>query len=99
MSKAFIDRVWVGMVAGILGALVGFGLFGLGFSIVNDITFSAFITDVFLRVQDFQSRIVTISMLIDVVLFFIFIRKNYQQFCRGLIAILVLSVVAVTWLY
>lgn len=87
------------MIAGILGALIGFALFGIGFALFNDISFSDFLRDVFFGVRDFQSRIVTFSMLIDVVLFFVFIRKNYQEFCKGLLAVLVLSVVAVAWLY
>lgn len=99
MKKSTIDNVWIGMIAGVLGAIIGFLLFGLGFAIFNDITLSHFITNVFLGVSDFQSRIVTFSMLIDVILFFVFIKKDYQQFCKGLIAILVLSVLAVAWLY
>jgi len=87
------------MIAGVLGAVIGFLLFGVGFAIFNDITLSHFITNVFLGVSDFQSRIVTFSMLIDVILFFVFIKKDYQQFCKGLIAILVLSVLVVAWLY
>ena len=99
MKKSTIDNVWIGMIAGVLGAVIGFLLFGVGFAIFNDITLSHFITNVFLGVSDFQSRIVTFSMLIDVILFFVFIKKDYQQFCKGLIAILVLSVLAVAWLY
>jgi hypothetical protein len=99
MKKSTIDNVWIGMIAGVIGAIVGFLLFGVGFAIFNDITLSHFITNVFLGVSDFQSRIVTFSMLIDVILFFVFIKKDYQQFCKGLIAILVLSVLVVAWLY
>ncbi len=87
------------MITGLLGAVVGFVVFGVGFAWKNNITFADFIHDVFLGVSDFQSRIVTFSMLIDVVLFFIFIRKNYQDFCKGLLAVLVLSVIAVALLY
>ncbi len=87
------------MIAGLLGAVVGFVGFGFGFAWKNNITFADFIHDVFLGVSDFQSRIVTFSMLIDVILFFFFIRKNYQDFCKGLLAVLVLSVIAVALLY
>lgn len=99
MKKQIIDKFWVGIVTGLLGAVVGFLLFGYGFAWKNDMTFSAFLEDVFFGVSDFQSRIVTFSMLIDVVLFFIFIRKNYQEFCKGLLAVLVISVIVVAWLY
>jgi hypothetical protein len=99
LSKEKIDKIWVGAIAGVLGAVVGFALFGLGFAWFNDITFNAFLDRAFFGVKDFQSRIVTFSMLIDVVLFFFFIRKNYMEFCKGLILVLVLSVVVVAWLY
>lgn len=97
--KEKIDKVWVGMVAGVLGSVLGFVLFGFGFAMLNHISFSTFITDIFMKVEDFQSRIVSFSMLIDVILFFVFIRKNYQQFCKGLMAVLVLSVAVVAYLY
>ncbi len=93
------DKMWIGILAGIAGAILGFLVFGLGFSWINDMTFAEFYRDVFLGVDNFQSRIVTFSMLIDVVLFFIFIRRNYQNFCRGLMAVLIVSVVVVAWLY
>jgi hypothetical protein len=99
MNKENIDKVWVGAITGVLGALTGFVLFGAGFALINGITFGQFVNNIFFGISDFQSRIVTFSMLIDVVLFFIFIRKNYQDFCKGLIAVLVLSVVAVAFLY
>lgn len=97
--KEKIDKVWVGMIAGVLGSALGFVLFGLGFAIFNHISFGTFITDIFMKVEDFQSRIVSFSMLVDVILFFVFIRKNYQQFCKGLMAVLVLSVAVVAYLY
>lgn len=99
INKASFDKVWVGIIAGILGAIIGFVGFGLGFGLVNHMSFADFFNNIFLGVSDFQSRIVTFSMLIDVILFFIFIRKNYQEFCKGLIAVLVLSVMVVAWLY
>lgn len=99
MSKGKFDNIWIGMITGILGALAGFVLFGFGFAYINHISFGEFYHGIFLGVQDFQSRIVTFSMLIDVILFFIFMRKDYQQFCKGIIAVLVLSIMAVALLY
>jgi hypothetical protein len=94
-----IDHVWVGMVTGVLGAIVTFALFGIGFSLFNHCSFGSFFKDTFLGVQDFQSRIVTFSMLGNVILFFVFIRKDYNKFCKGLMAIMVLSVPVVVALY
>jgi hypothetical protein len=99
MSKGKLDNIWIGMLAGLLGALAGFMLFGLGFAYINHISFGEFYHGIFLGVQDFQSRIVTFSMLIDVLLFFFFMKKDYQQFCKGLIAVLVIAVMVVALLY
>jgi hypothetical protein len=99
MKKGKLDNIWIGMLAGVIGALAGFVLFGYGFALINHISFGEFYHGIFLGVQDFQSRIVTFSMLIDVILFFIFMKKDYQQFCKGIIAVLVLAVIAVAWLY
>ena len=81
--------------------MLGFVLFGLFFSWYNEIFFTEFVQDVFLgsALQDFQSRILSFSMLLDVVLFFILIRRGYEEFCKGLIIVLVLSVAAIAWLY
>lgn len=99
MTKGKLDNIWIGMAAGAVGAVLGFVLFGLGFAQINNCTFSYFYNDVFMGVSDFQSRIVTFSMLIDVVLFFIFLRINMLEFAKGLMAVLVLSVLVVAWLY
>jgi hypothetical protein len=38
-------------------------------------------------------------MLADIVLFFLLIRRGYEEFCKGLIIILVISVAVIAWLY
>lgn len=97
--KQRIDKIWVGILVGMLGGFLGFLIFGYVFALINDISFSEFYQGVFLGVQSFQSKIVTVSMLVDIILFFIFIRKNYFNFCKGLMAVLVLAVLVVLWLY
>jgi hypothetical protein len=101
MRKGKIDHVGYGILGGILGAIIGFFLFGLGFSWLNEIYMSEFINDVFLgsALQDFQSRILSFSMLLDIVLFFLLIRRGYEEFCKGLIVVLVISVAVIAWLY
>ncbi len=101
MKQAKLNHVGYGIVGGIIGALIGFCIFGLGFSWYNEILFSEFVFDVFLgsALQDFQSRIISFSMLADVVLFFLLLRRGYEEFCKGLIIVLVLSVAVIAWLY
>jgi uncharacterized membrane protein len=101
MKGKSLNHVGWGVIGGVLGALIGFCIFGLGFSWYNDILFSEFVMDVFLgsALQDFQSRIISFSMLADVVLFFLLIRRGYEEFCKGLIIVLVISVAVIAWLY
>jgi len=101
MRKGKFDHAGFGILGGILGAFSGFVLFGVGFSWFNDILFIEFVQDVFLgsALQDFQSRILSFSMLFDVLLFFILVRKGYEEFCKGLIIVLVISVAVIAWLY
>lgn len=99
MTMQRFNKIWVGIILGIIGAFAGFFLFGIGFSIKEEMTFSEFYRDVFLGVDNFQSRIVSFSMLVDVILFYIFMRKDYQELCKGIMAVLILSVAVVAWLY
>ena len=96
-----LNHVGYGIAGGMFGALMGFVIFGLFFSWFNEIYFYEFVQDVFLgaALQDFKSRILSFSMLLDIVLFFILIRRGYEEFCKGLIIVLVLSVAAIAWLY
>ena len=101
MKRAPLNHVGYGILGGVIGALVGFCIFGIAFSFYNDIFFSEFVLDVFLgsSLQDFQSRIISFSMLADIVLFFLLIRRGYEEFCKGLIVVLVISVAIIAWLY
>ncbi len=96
-----LNHVGYGIVGGLVAAVIGFCVFGLGFSLYNEIFFSEFVKDIFLgsALQDFQSRIISFSMLADVVLFFLLIRRGYEEFCKGIIVVLVISVAIIAWLY
>ncbi len=101
MKGKKLNHVGFGILGGIAGALIGFCLFGLGFAWYNEIFFSEFVMDVFLgsALQDFQSRIISFSMLADVILFFLLVKRGYEEFCKGLIIVLVISVAVIAWLY
>ena len=101
MKRNPLNHVGFGILGGLVGAFIGFCIFGLGFSWYNGIFFSEVVNDVFLgsALQDFQSRILSFSMLFDIVLFFLLVKRGYEEFCKGLIIVLVISVAVIAWLY
>lgn len=99
MTKKKWDNIWIGMIIGIVGFAIGFLLFGLGFKLWSGGSLSQFINYVFLGVYDFESRIVTVAVLFDVALFYFFLRKQMLELSKGILAIMVLSVPVVAWLY
>jgi hypothetical protein len=98
--KQRFDKFWVGVILGLIGAAVGFVLFGLVWSLGTDHSFTFYIRDVFEGVTSlFQDKIVTISILIDVVLFYLFLRIHWYNLAKGLLAVVILSVPVALYLY
>lgn len=99
MTKKKWDNIWIGMAIGLVGFIIGFLIFGIGFSLWSGATLSQYINNVFLGLYDFESRIVTVAVLFDVALFYLFLRKQMLELSKGILAIMVLSVPVVAWLY
>ncbi|MFN8777075.1 MAG: hypothetical protein ACK5XV_09930 [Flavobacteriales bacterium] len=100
LSKHRLDKIWIGVVIGLAGALLGFMLFGIIWSIGTDHPFTYYLHDTFYGITSmFQDKIVTISILVDVVLFYIFLRLQWYNLCKGLLAVVILSVPVALCLY
>ncbi len=97
--KEKLDKFWIGAVLGILGALIGFLVFGAIWSISNDVTFNYFYKDVFLGTRYYTDKIITISILLDVVLFFLFMQLHWYNLCKGLLAVVISTVPLVIYFY
>lgn len=92
------DKFWVGLILGILGALLGFALFGIAWSYFNDVSFRYFYKDVFQN-SFFTDKIITVSILVDVLLFFLFMRMNWYNISKGLLAVVICAVPVVIYYY
>jgi hypothetical protein len=66
---------------------------------VQDVTFGRFIETLVEGTDTFHDKLVTVSILIDVILFFIMIRKDYYEFCKGLLAVVIIAVPIAVYLY
>ncbi len=99
MNKAKLDRFFLGLISGILGAFIGFFIFGTGWIIANDRSMEYFVQEVFLRSELFKSRIISVSILFDVLLFFLAIRKEWYHFAKGVLAVVILAVPLALYFY
>ena len=91
VKKGKLDTFAYGVAAGILGAAVGFVVFGQ--------TFSRFVETLVQGTEIFHDKLVTVSILFDVILFFVMIRQDYYNFCKGLLAVVIVSVPVAIYLY
>lgn len=99
LNKSRFDTFTYGLIAGILVALIGFLLFGLVWSLSTGSSLKYFITDIFLSTGMFQDKVVTMSLLLDVLLFFVFMRKDWLNFCKGILAVVIIGVPITIYLY
>jgi hypothetical protein len=99
--KQKLDKVWVGLVTGVLGAIGGFFLFGFFFALGSDTSLHYFIYNIFLGGGpiSYQDKIVSVSMVMDIVLFFIFMKLGWDRMCKGILAVVVCAVPVVVYLY
>jgi hypothetical protein len=99
MMKDKLDKFWVGAILGVVGAILGFMIYGFIWAQANDVTFMYFYKDVFIGTSFFTDKIVTISVLLDVVLFFVFMRFNWYNLCKGILAVVILAVPVAIYYY
>lgn len=98
MKKRF-DTFLFGVLAAVLGAALGFFLFGLFIAEFNGVSFGRFLETLVNGTDYFHDKLVTVSILFDVILFFVMIRKEYYHFCKGILAVVILSVPVAVYLY
>ncbi len=88
----------LGITLGMLSPVLGFVLYGLFWGHYNNRTFSYFVNDIFFGTPVFQSSIVSLSLLINLLPFFLFIRKERYHSARGVLAALFIYVPLVIYL-
>ncbi|MCC6600656.1 MAG: hypothetical protein IT223_08260 [Crocinitomicaceae bacterium] len=99
MTKDRLDKFWIGLIVGVLGALLGYFAFAAFWALYNDTSIVFFTREIFLGSGIFQDKIVTISILLDVVLFYFFLRANWYNLCKGILAVVICSVPVAVYLY
>jgi len=84
-SKRF-NKTSIGFVIGLLLPVLGFVIYGSYWSWKFNRMFSYFVNEVFLGTPTFRSSILALSLLINLIPFFIFIRSDRMLAARGILA-------------
>ena len=81
------DSVWLGFIVGLLAPVLGFfaygGMYVTAIRPWHDIEW--FVNDLFLGSPEYRTRIVSISLIADAFLFFLFDRLHKHRAMRGVI--------------
>ena len=99
IMKARFDKFIFGFLLGLIGVVTGFFGFGMFWNMANGTDMNYFINEVFLGTDFYQSKIITVSILLDVLLFYIFMRFDWQNLCKGIMGVIVLAVIAVIYFW
>ena len=92
-----VKHTLLGVLIGLVGDLLGFFVYTLVFVMLNNVSYRFFIEEVFLGTDLFKSQIFTGSILLNVVLFYIFMRKDLNDLNRGLIIVILFTVMAIVF--
>ncbi len=95
--KQKLDHMASGIAAGIIGTALGFGIMTVWWSWANGTSLDYFVTDVFLGSSLYKDSILTISVLFNVGLFWLALRRDWNQFARGLLAVIFITVPLIIW--
>lgn len=80
--KQKLDKLWVGLALGILGPFIGFYIYSL--IKFPQYSFSWYL-EFFMSVEVYQSSIMSLSLLFNLLLFFVFIYTNTNRAARGVL--------------
>lgn len=97
--KNSLKETFLGIIIGILGNIVGFVIFGMGITITQDVSFSYFLNNMFLNTDVFRSQVLTGALLVNVILFYIFMRRGKDGINRGIIITILFTVIAIIYYY
>ena len=92
MKPNRLDKMWIGVLIGLILPVFGFLIYGWYWSWKFFRPFSYFVNDVFIGTPTFRSAILSLSLLINLIPFFIFLRTERYKSARGVVAAVFLYV-------
>lgn len=90
------DKLWIGLIAGLLGPVAGFWLFYL---LKFRTRTPEYYINLFLNVKEYQSPILSISIIVNAAILWLFLQKNYYKSGRGVLFATFLYVPVIVYLF
>jgi hypothetical protein len=85
LKKEKWDKMLVGLLTGIIGAGIGFVIYGIYYSFRYGISFNYFVNNVFLGNRSLIAPIISLSLLFNILPFYFYINRNFYRAGRGII--------------
>jgi hypothetical protein len=98
MKRKKFDTVLLGILIGLIGPFFGFLIYGGLWSAYFGKAFGYFVNEIFLNIPAFQSSIVSLSLLFNLIPFFAFLRTSRYYAARGVLASIFIYVPVVIYL-
>lgn len=92
-----LDSMLTGLIAGIIGTLIGFLILGVFWSVSNGTTLEYFISEIALKSDLYKDSMLTVSTLFNVGVFYLALKKELWNFCKGILGVILVSVPFIIW--
>lgn len=89
----------IGMLLGLVGDVVGFFAYGGILTMIKGVSFSYFYNNMFLGTDVFKSQIITGALLVNVIIFYISMKKANDFISKGILISILISVIAIIYYY
>ena len=98
MKAKSLDHILTGMAIGVISPILGFVIYGTFWGYYHHRSLSYFVNEIFLGAPVFQSGIVSLSLVINLLPFWLFIKSDRLRSARGVLAALFVYVPLVIYL-
>jgi hypothetical protein len=96
MTKKW-DKMWVGVLVGLAGGFVGFIIYGLYYSFSHHIDIMDFVNRVFLGHKILRAPILSLSILFNIIPFYLFLNKKHYKGARGVMLSIFIYAIAIVY--
>ena len=92
-----LNNIYIGIIAGLIGIMIGFFILGWVWSFTNGDSITYFINNIVMKSLLYRDSILTVCTLFNIGIFYLALRKEMWKFCRGIMLIIMLSVPSIIW--